>query len=92
MRIASPNSLLLHCTSCSRSLCYRELTNTLFSSLRDDSVFYMVPDKLRRPLIFYFAHPAAVYMNKLVLAGLAREFRQFGCLDSEPDELRLQKT
>ena len=31
------------------------LTDTLFSALRDDSVFYMMPDKLRRPLVFYFA-------------------------------------
>jgi hypothetical protein len=107
------------------------LTDTLFAALRDDSVFYMVPDKLRcvdvragrrgspgrtralaaraagpprvqhtpspssdpplsrtlrraplsparppsslprsRPLIFYFAHPAAVYCNKMHLAGL----------------------
>jgi hypothetical protein len=49
-----------------------ELTDTLFSSLRDDSVFYMMPDRLRRRLIFYFAHPAAVYLNKLALAGLIR--------------------
>lgn len=47
-----------------------ELYDTLFSSLKNDSVFYMVPDKLRRPLIFYFAHPAAVYANKLHLAGV----------------------
>ena len=50
----------------------RELTNTLFSSLNNDSVFYMKPDKLRRPLIFYFAHGAAVYANKMALAGLMR--------------------
>lgn len=47
-----------------------DLDATLFSALRDDSVFYSTPDTLRRPLIFYFAHPAAVYINKLVLAGL----------------------
>jgi len=47
-----------------------DLTDTLFSALRDDSVFYAIPDKLRRPLIFYFAHPAAVYANKMHLAGL----------------------
>jgi len=47
-----------------------DLTDTLFSALRDDSVFYSIPDKLRRPLIFYFAHPAAVYANKMHLAGL----------------------
>lgn len=47
-----------------------QLTDTLFSALRDDSVFYMVPDKLRRPLIFYFGHPAALYINKMHQAGL----------------------
>ena len=26
------------------------------SGLRCDSCFYMIPDKLRRPLIFYYAH------------------------------------
>ena len=34
-------------------------------AFRADSVFYMVPDKLRRPLMFYFAHPAALYINKM---------------------------
>jgi hypothetical protein len=48
----------------------RALTNTLFAALRNDSVFYMMPDRLRRPLIFYFGHPAALYVNKLQVAGL----------------------
>jgi hypothetical protein len=46
------------------------LTDTLFSALKTDAVFYSVPDKLRRPLIFYFGHPAALYINKLHQAGL----------------------
>jgi hypothetical protein len=46
------------------------ITDTLFSALRDDSVFYAVPDKLRRPLCFYFVHPAALYANKMHQAGL----------------------
>jgi len=46
------------------------LTDTLFSALRSDAVFYAVPDKLRRPLIFYFGHPAALYINKLHQAGI----------------------
>jgi hypothetical protein len=50
-----------------------QLTDTLFDALRDDSAFYAKPDKLRRPLIFYFAHPAAVYANKMHLAGLMGE-------------------
>jgi hypothetical protein len=51
------------------------LTETLFSSLANDSVFYMVPDSLRRPLIFYFGHPAALYINKGHQAGLVGELR-----------------
>jgi hypothetical protein len=46
------------------------LTDTLFSALATDASFYMVPDKLRRPLIFYFGHPAALYINKMHQAGL----------------------
>jgi len=53
-----------------------ENTNALFSALRDDSVFYAVPDKLRRPLIFYAGHTAAVYINKLHLAGLLGEWAE----------------
>lgn len=47
-----------------------DLTTTLFAALADDSVLYAVPDKLRRPLIFYSAHPAALYANKMHQAGL----------------------
>lgn len=36
------------------------LTEALFSGLRDDSVFYMMPDRLRRPLIFYWGAPLGV--------------------------------
>ena len=46
------------------------LTDTLFSALATDAAFYALPDKLRRPLIFYFGHPAALYINKLHQAGL----------------------
>ena len=33
---------------------------------------YKSPDRLRLPLIFYLAHTASVYINKLLLAGLIR--------------------
>lgn len=46
------------------------LTDTLFTGLKNDSVYFMVPDRLRRPLTFYFAHVASTYINKLELAGL----------------------
>lgn len=44
--------------------------NYYYGILLDDSYFYKTPDRLRLPLIFYFAHTASVYINKLVLAGL----------------------
>lgn len=53
------------------------LTDTLFCSFRDDSVFYSIPDKLRRPLIFYSAHPAALYVNKMHQAGLLDKINPF---------------
>jgi hypothetical protein len=39
-------------------------------SVPGDSVFYKYPDVLRLPLIFYYGHTAAVFVNKLVIAGL----------------------
>lgn len=45
-----------------------ELYEKLFETLADDSVFYEQPEPLRHPLIFYFGHTAAFYVNKLVLA------------------------
>lgn len=53
------------------------LTSSLFSALKTDAVFYSVPDKLRRPLMFYFCHPAAVYINKMHLAGLVESVNPF---------------
>lgn len=50
-----------------------DLYETLFTALKDESSFYKCPDRLRLPLIFYFGHTAAVYVNKLVLAGLLKE-------------------
>jgi hypothetical protein len=47
------------------------------SGLKNDSCFYMIPDKLRRPLIFYYAHPAALYVNKMKLAGLVADVDPF---------------
>ncbi|XP_062622318.1 uncharacterized protein LOC134283831 [Saccostrea cucullata] len=67
---------LSNCTK--RELCeYFEnsydLNESLFTALKDDSVFYKCPDRLRLPLIFYFCHTAVVYVNKLMLAGLITE-------------------
>jgi 5-histidylcysteine sulfoxide synthase len=47
------------------------LTEILFSSLQSEDVFYRPPyHQLRHPLIFYYAHPAVLYVNKLRVAGL----------------------
>ncbi|XP_035825956.1 uncharacterized protein LOC101855341 [Aplysia californica] len=50
-----------------------DLNESLFLALKDESVFYVYPDKLRLPLIFYYAHTAVVFINKLILAGLLRK-------------------
>ena len=42
----------------------------LHAILKDDAAFYLQPEKLRHPHIFYFGHTAAFYINKLVLAKL----------------------
>ena len=50
------------------------LTEILFSSLISDSAFYVPPKhNLRHPMIFYYGHPAALYINKLRVAGLLHE-------------------
>ncbi|CAD5112212.1 DgyrCDS1445 [Dimorphilus gyrociliatus] len=49
-----------------------DLNESLFLGLKDSKVFYMCPDRLRLPLIFYYGHTACVYINKLVLADLVQ--------------------
>lgn len=47
------------------------LTKVLFSGLRNEESFYRRPyHKLRHPIIFYYGHPAVLYVNKLRVAGL----------------------
>jgi 5-histidylcysteine sulfoxide synthase/putative 4-mercaptohistidine N1-methyltranferase len=47
------------------------LTELLFSSLKGDEPFYRPPyHGLRHPLIFYYVHPAVLYINKLRISGL----------------------
>ncbi|XP_066298440.1 uncharacterized protein [Branchiostoma lanceolatum] len=50
-----------------------DLNESLFVGLRDEDAFYKCPDRLRLPLIFYYAHTATVYVNKLMLAGMMTE-------------------
>jgi 5-histidylcysteine sulfoxide synthase len=50
------------------------LTELLFSSLKAESTYTRSPyHRLRHPLIFYYGHPAVLYLNKLRLAGLIQK-------------------
>ncbi len=42
----------------------------LYDSLASDSTFYLRPEPLRHPLIFYLGHTASFYINKLIIAKL----------------------
>jgi 5-histidylcysteine sulfoxide synthase/putative 4-mercaptohistidine N1-methyltranferase len=47
------------------------LTEILFLGLANDAAFYARPyHQLRHPMVFYYVHPAALYVNKLRVAGL----------------------
>lgn len=50
-----------------------ELYEWLFTSISEDSTYFIAPDPLRHPLIFYYGHTAVFYINKLVMAGLMTE-------------------
>ncbi len=43
-----------------------EIYDRLFALIRDDASYYERHEPLRHPLIFYFAHPAVFYVNKLI--------------------------
>jgi len=40
---------------------------SLFSLINDDEAYYLRPEPLRHPLIFYFGHTATFFINKLIL-------------------------
>lgn len=46
------------------------LEDLLIKSLVGDETFYLNPDPLRNPLIFYLGHSAVFYINKLIRVGL----------------------
>lgn len=47
------------------------LTEVLFDGLANEEAIYRRPyHQLRHPLIFYYAHPAVFYVNKLLVAGM----------------------
>ncbi len=50
------------------------LTEVLFAGLKAEEAFYRPPyHRLRHPMIFYYCHPPALYINKLRIAGLIGE-------------------
>jgi len=50
------------------------LTEVLFDALVNDDAFYRQPyHKLRHPMIFYYGHPAVLYINKLRVANLIQQ-------------------
>ena len=49
------------------------LYESLFDLINDDSAFYLRPEPLRHPLIFYFGHTAVFYVNKLMLGNFIGE-------------------
>ncbi len=68
---------LLNLASCTRQQVMDYFDNTwtlteiLFSSLRGEEAFFRPPyHHLRHPMIFYYGHPPALYINKLRVAGL----------------------
>jgi 5-histidylcysteine sulfoxide synthase/putative 4-mercaptohistidine N1-methyltranferase len=50
-----------------------DIEESLLEVLKYDEAFYRRTDPLRHPLIFYFGHTAAFYINKLVLASLVEK-------------------
>ena len=44
-----------------------ELYESLFSLINQDEAYYLRPEPLRHPLIFYYGHTAVFYINKLLL-------------------------
>jgi len=50
------------------------LTDLLFSSLKTFETFIRPPyHELRHPMIFYYGHPAVLFVNKMRIAGLIKE-------------------
>ncbi len=49
------------------------LYENLFSLLNSDESFYQMADPLRHPLIFYYAHTATFFVNKLITASIISE-------------------
>ena len=49
------------------------LDEQLYETLASESAFYLRPEPLRHPLIFYLGHTAAFYINKLIVAKVTNK-------------------
>ena len=47
-----------------------DIDERLYDTLAKDGAFYMRPEPLRHPLIFYLGHTAVFYINKLIVGKL----------------------
>lgn len=50
-----------------------DLDEKLYETLREEGSFYLRADRLRHPLIFYFGHTAAFFVNKLIFARVIED-------------------
>ena len=50
-----------------------ELEEQLYQTLKEDDAFYLRPEVLRHPLVFYYGHTASFFINKLTLASLIQK-------------------
>lgn len=79
-----------------------ELEEQLFALLATDKSYYVQPIPTRHPLIFYFAHTATFFINKLVASGALEEHERIdpklehltamGVDEFERDIANLEKT
>ena len=49
------------------------LDEKLYETLAAEEAFYLRPEPLRHPLIFYLGHTAAFYINKLIVAKITNQ-------------------
>ena len=49
------------------------LDEQLYETLATEKAFYLRPEPLRHPLIFYLGHTATFYINKLIVARLTNQ-------------------
>jgi len=46
---------------------------SLFSLINQDQAYYLRPEPLRHPLVFYYGHTATFYVNKLMLGKYIKQ-------------------